>query len=819
MAGRVIQAFGGGGIMPLATAEFGTGFPEEKRGLALGLVGGVYGIANILGATLGSAILDLVGTENWHWLFFINLPICVFVVIGAVAVLPKGERQPAQKIDLKGTFVLTLIVLSLMYSLNNIDFFDFWETLKDASVYPFLIVFALLIPVFLTVEKRAADPVFNTGYFKNANIVITFFIAFIVGVMMMGMVFVPQFAENALKTPEGSGGYFVTILGVFAGIGGPMGGKLVDKFGPKKILLFGFCISLAGALFLALYATSHVNVASVVISLILMGSGLGFVMGTPLNYMMLANTKAEEANSALSALSLMRSIGTTIGPMLMVGFIAQAGTAAQDRIMDLIPPVSSIQIQADETLINGIRDDLRAVEADLNLMNAQKARLLAKTDELEAANKELVQAAAKTNDELNAIKDDPRFRSMLEKMDFDMPVDMQSPDFSEIRNMLNADSGMSAADIEDKLSMLDFNRQGMDFDMSDGELPEDVVQKLSSSNVLTITESTEYLVDRMFGLYTPDVIADIQNGIGQGIDGIDQGINGIGEAVNGIEKGIDGLGAADDGLAKGIDGIGSGIDGINAGKGQLNKAVKGIKSGIAGIGKGVSDMQKGLDGITMGIEGMRQGLDGLDAQIAAKQKELQSQTDAGAPSYVTAPLQGQLEGLTAARQSLSVKLADAQAQRQQMLDAIAQMNTKIDSMNASIRKLKSAKKELDILAGDMEKEKALMERMAQDIAETKTIMAELKDLLQKSAGRMKSANQGLEALRDSIPACFDSAKQSYLAAIEAKRSEIETAFQTAVNEGFTRMYYAVAALTVAASLILLFYRKRAAESRQDDLPC
>ena len=53
LAARAVQAIGGGGIIPVATAEFGTSFPKEKRGLALGLVGGVYGIANIFGALSG----------------------------------------------------------------------------------------------------------------------------------------------------------------------------------------------------------------------------------------------------------------------------------------------------------------------------------------------------------------------------------------------------------------------------------------------------------------------------------------------------------------------------------------------------------------------------------------------------------------------------------------------------------------------------------------------------------------------------------------------------------------------------------------------
>ncbi len=818
IAGRVIQALGGGGIMPLATAEFGTGFPEEKRGMALGLVGGVYGIANILGATLGSAILDLVGTANWHWLFFINLPICVFVVAAAIVALPKNEKQPAQKIDLKGTFVLVLLVLSLMYSLNNIDFFNFGETIGDLNVYPFLIAFVVLIPLFLWIEKRAVDPIFNTGYFKSKNIVIVFFLAFIVGVMLMGMVFVPQFAENALKTPEGSGGYFVTILGLFAGIGGPMGGKLVDKFGPKKILFFGFGVSLISALFLALYATVHVSTVAVIVSLVLMGTGLGFVMGTPLNYMMLSNTKPEESNSALSALSLMRSIGTTIGPMLMIGFIAQAGISAQDSIMNVIPPVSSIQIQADDTLTGNIRDDLKAVEVNLGLMDGLKTQLLAKTDELETDNTALQQATDKTNADLEVLKNEPRFKKMLDEMDFEMPENMESPDFSEIREMLNKDSGMTAADIEDKLSMLDFKQQDMNIDMNgDGELPDDVVQKISSSSVTTIVDNTVYLVDRVFGIYTPDVIADIQDGIGQGIDGIQSGIDGIGEAIDGIGDGIDGMTSAEDGITAGTDGISKGIDGMDTGVKEMNKAVKGIKSGIAGIQKGKADLQKGLDGVTAGITGMQQGIVGLDAQIAAKQQELQQQIDAGAPAYVIGPLQGQLAGLNAARKNLADQLSTAQAQQQQMQGAIAKMDDQISSMNAATRKLKNSKGDLVTLIDDMEQQKALMETMKQHVGETKTLMEQLKDLLTQTQANMQSANEGLAELKDSIPGLFDAAKKSYIEAVKAKGPEIEATFQSTLNAGFQQMYYTVSVFAVVAAVALIFYKqqkKKKADSAQ-----
>lgn len=122
---RVIQALGGGGIMPVATAEFGTAFPEEKRGMALGIVGMVYGLASILGPTVGSAILEVFGATQWQFIFYVNIPICIIVLILGVKRLPNAQAEKTGPLDGLGILILTLMTLSLMYGLKNIDFFDF----------------------------------------------------------------------------------------------------------------------------------------------------------------------------------------------------------------------------------------------------------------------------------------------------------------------------------------------------------------------------------------------------------------------------------------------------------------------------------------------------------------------------------------------------------------------------------------------------------------------------------------------------------------------------------------------------------------------
>ncbi|MFQ8867016.1 MAG: MFS transporter, partial [Eggerthella lenta] len=69
------------------------------RGLALGLVGGVYGIANIFGASAGSLILSVFGQANWQFIFYVNVPICAFIVVAGLFVLPNTRAEQVKPID------------------------------------------------------------------------------------------------------------------------------------------------------------------------------------------------------------------------------------------------------------------------------------------------------------------------------------------------------------------------------------------------------------------------------------------------------------------------------------------------------------------------------------------------------------------------------------------------------------------------------------------------------------------------------------------------------------------------------------------------
>lgn len=337
---RVIQALGGGGIMPIATAYIGESFPPEKRGSALGMVGAIFGIATVLGPTLGSSIIDIAGAKNWGYLFFINIPISIIIIFLALRLKEELISREIKKSDILGSAVISILILSLMYALTNLDFYNLIESVKQRNVWPFLLIFFISIPIFILVEKKAEDPVLNLSYFTNKNIAITLIISFIVGCGLMGVVFVPQLGENILKIKSGSGGYLVTLMALFSGISAPLGGKLIDKYSAKLVLIFGFSSTVIGSLILGLYVTSHPNFIGLFIGLAFMGLGMGFSMGTPVNYLMLSFVPDSEASAGQSTVSLIRSIGVTISPNLLITFVAKAGQETQTKIMDTVQNLS-----------------------------------------------------------------------------------------------------------------------------------------------------------------------------------------------------------------------------------------------------------------------------------------------------------------------------------------------------------------------------------------------------------------------------------------------------------------------------------------------
>ena len=161
------------------------------------------------------------------------------------------------------------------------------------------------------------------------------------------MVLVPELAEYVLNEPLGSGGFYVLAIGLMSFVTTPIGGKLIDKVGPKPVLMTGLSISIAGLLFLAFVAVPAPNAGTFIAGLVIVGAGMGLAMGAPTNYMILENTSKEDSTSAIATIALIRQIGTSIAPAVYVGFIATApGLAGYQSMLASVAVFNALALAA-----------------------------------------------------------------------------------------------------------------------------------------------------------------------------------------------------------------------------------------------------------------------------------------------------------------------------------------------------------------------------------------------------------------------------------------------------------------------------------------
>lgn len=624
---RAIQAVGGGGIVPIATAEFGTSVPPEKRGMALGLVGGVYGVANIFGSSAGSLILDIVGTQNWQYIFYVNVPISIAIVVAGIVFLPNHKVEQVAKIDLLGITLLVSMILSLLYGLRNIDFFDVVASVTSTDVYPFLLGFLVLLPLFVLAERRAADPVLNLGYFTDFAIGVTLLLAFLSGVILMGVVFVPQFAENALRIPSGDGGYFVIILGLFSGVGAPLSGTLTDRFGPKLVLGFGLVMSAVAAAVGIWWAIPSPSWASVCTTLALMGLGLGFTIGSPLNYMMLNRTRAEESSSALATLSLVRSIGTTLAPAFLVGFLAHAGADLPPTLTARLPATVAAPVLPYAAELRVTFEELRA---DDNL-----------ADKL--AGVEFPDLSSRTT------------------IDIDMDGGGSLPD--DLVELLRT------ADVTNITARTKVVAERM-FAEQTPPVVADVTDGVNTG--LAGLDSAKRDVEAAHAR-----LAKAVRGIDKVIAGMEKGAKGMRSAIAGMTEGIDGMTAGINGMTRGIHRIDADIAG-------LRKARRGVQAGYDAIMGALppgtpepppaQELRAKIDDLTAAIDGARKGRSALVDKRSGLRAE-RSALVAG-----RAALQTRLE-------TLETKLARAEADRAELVEARDELAAAADEIADTRRKL------------------------------------------------------------------------------------------------------------------------------------
>jgi EmrB/QacA subfamily drug resistance transporter len=319
LVGRAIQGFGAGGIFPVASAVIGDTFPPEKRGSALGLIGAVFGLAFLVGPLLGALILNV---ANWHWLFFINLPVALVIIFMSFRLLPAHPSAKKGSFDWLGMAVLAAMLACLAYGINQIDTASFFSSLASLSVWPFLVIAFVLFFVLSAIEKRQGNPIVSSAVFDRRQLKLAYFLSAGAGFGESSLVFMPLLAVVAIAgVTERSASWMLMPVVLAMAVGSPTSGRLLDKFGSKLVIVCGTAVMVTGLFLLSLFAS---NLVMFIIAGFLIGLGLSALLGAPIRYITLNEAHASERSVAQGVVALFGSVGQLIGSVL-VGAVAASG--------------------------------------------------------------------------------------------------------------------------------------------------------------------------------------------------------------------------------------------------------------------------------------------------------------------------------------------------------------------------------------------------------------------------------------------------------------------------------------------------------------
>ncbi|MEH0579430.1 MFS transporter [Streptomyces sp. B21-108] len=356
IAFRAVQGLGGGGLMVLSMALVGDLVPPRDRGRYQGLFGAVFGATSVLGPLLGGLFTEHL---SWRWVFYVNLPVGVVALAVIAAVLHIPLKATKHVIDYLGTFLIASVAtcLVLVASLGGTT----WDW-GSPQIVALAVLGVLLAFAFVSVERRAAEPVLPLKLFRIRTFTLSAVISFIVGFAMFGaMTYLPTFLQVVQGvSPTMSG---VHMLPMVAGmlLSSTGSGQIVSRTGRWKVFpVTGTAVTALGLLLLH-RLDEHSSTGEMSAYFFVFGLGLGLVMQVLV--LIVQNAVAyEDLGVATSGATFFRSIGASFGVAIFgTVFASRLGDKLTDALrgVPLPPGVSPGALEADPRGIADLPSPLR----------------------------------------------------------------------------------------------------------------------------------------------------------------------------------------------------------------------------------------------------------------------------------------------------------------------------------------------------------------------------------------------------------------------------------------------------------------------------
>ncbi len=314
---RAVQGVGGAIITPLTLTILSAAVAPERRGLALGIWGGVGGLAIAIGPLVGGAIVSGV---SWHWIFWLNVPIGL--VLAPLAWRQLEETYGAEKaLDLPGLGLASAGLLGIVWGLVRGNDHG-WTSI--GIVTP-LVVGALLVAAFVAWELRSPAPMLPMEFFRNRTFALTNVASLFMFFGMFGSIFLlAQFFQTVQGySPLQSGLRILpwTAMPIFVA---PIAGALSDRIGGQRLMAAGLSLQAAGLIWIAAVTTVTTPYIDLVAPFTLSGIGMALFFA-PVANVVLSSVRPDQEGKASGATNAIRELGGVFGVAVLASVFAQAG--------------------------------------------------------------------------------------------------------------------------------------------------------------------------------------------------------------------------------------------------------------------------------------------------------------------------------------------------------------------------------------------------------------------------------------------------------------------------------------------------------------
>jgi EmrB/QacA subfamily drug resistance transporter len=309
IAFRLIQGFGAGAMQPVAMTVVADLYTPEERASIQGYLSTVWGVSAVVGPLIGGLIVE---KWSWPWVFWINIPIGIATVVMLLRFLHEGVERKKHSLDLFGAGLFAVGISSLLIALTEIG----QSGANPTVIWASLIVFGLCIPLFLSQEKRATEPMLDLNLWREHVIATSNGASLAAGMTMIGVTsFLAVYVQGVLGHSATVAGLALTMMAVGWPIAAVVARKLYNRIGMRATLRIGSALIVVGSVFF-IFLPQLPSAVFAGIGSFVVGFGMGFLAVTCI-LMVQGSVEWRRRGSATASNVFARTLGNTLGAVVL----------------------------------------------------------------------------------------------------------------------------------------------------------------------------------------------------------------------------------------------------------------------------------------------------------------------------------------------------------------------------------------------------------------------------------------------------------------------------------------------------------------------